>query len=122
MIRERSQKRDHMGWNFVKGTFEGGETIIGCARREALEEAGIKLRDDEIEWVDTKEMISDSKHRIFFVCKAKTDQVGKPVGIGNELIEEVRWFSKEEILGMKKNEFVDEFVWRLRVSCFNLIN
>jgi ADP-ribose pyrophosphatase YjhB (NUDIX family) len=28
MIKERSQKRDHMGWNFVKGTFEGGETIV----------------------------------------------------------------------------------------------
>lgn len=61
-----------------------------------------------------EEMISDSKHRIFSVCKAKTDQVGKPWGIGNELIEEVKWFSKESILDMQTDEFMDEFVWRMR--------
>lgn len=114
MIRERSQKRNHVGWNFVKGTFEGGETIIKCARREALEEVGIELENDKIEWIDTKEMTSTHKHRIFFICKASTNQAGKPMGIGSELIEEIRWFSKEDILNMKKGEFMDEFAWELR--------
>jgi hypothetical protein len=79
-----------------------------------LQEVGIDLGDDEIKWVDTKEMISDVKHRIFFVCKAKTDQFGKPMGIGNEFIEGIKWFSRQDILDMKKEEFLDEFVWELR--------
>lgn len=114
VIKERSQKRNHTGWNFIKGSFKGGESILDCARREALEEVGVELSYDEIEWIDTKEMISAKKHRIFFLCKGHTKEKVEALGCKDELIEEVKWFDKEDILKMDKKDFLDEFVWELR--------
>lgn len=110
LIKEKLEKKPVPLWNIIKGSYDGGETIFEAAKRECLEEACL-----EVELVGSLgAYISDDPEKIRvqfnFLARAKDmsaklasneEQVSR-----NEAIEEVRWFTKEEILKMDPNEFV----------------
>jgi ADP-ribose pyrophosphatase YjhB (NUDIX family) len=110
------RRRDNDRWSLPGGVMELGESIAGCAVREALEETGL-----EIEVTGIVGTYSDPRHvfayddgevrQEFSVCFAAR-AVGGELRISDESTE-VAWFRPEEIAGLPMVERI-----RLRVLDF----
>jgi 8-oxo-dGTP pyrophosphatase MutT (NUDIX family) len=110
LIKERLKVNQTALWNIIKGTYDGGETIFDAAIRECFEEASVRVELTHALGVHVAE--SDGKMRVQF------NFVGRIVGgtakiasaadqaTRDESIEEVRWFSRDELNTMAVEEFV----------------
>ena len=115
LIKEWSNKRSGYYWNIIKGSLEekSGETIIECAEREAEEEAGLKVKVSGfvscfifpkevglgIQYNFLGEPVSGSN----FSMPPKKEQEDR-----NEDIQEIKWFSKEDLLKIKPKDFISK--------------
>lgn len=118
LIKERLEKRTVALWNVIKGSYNGGETIFEAAKRECKEEASLDVELTHSLGVYISE--KSGKIRIQFNFLAKTKDI-KAAGVAsikeqtarNEAIQEVRWFTKEEIINMNPEDFVSARVFKL---------
>ena len=115
LIKEWSNKRVGYYWNIIKGSYEeeSGETIIECAERETEEEAGLKVKVSGfvscfifprevgfgIQYNFLGEPVSGSN----FSIPPKKEQEDR-----NEDIQEIKWFSKEDLLKIKPKDFISK--------------
>jgi 8-oxo-dGTP diphosphatase len=110
LIKEKPEKKPRALWNIIKGSHESGETIDEAALRECREEAGIQVELKA--FLGTYISEESGKMRIQFNFLAHAQQVAtmltdtKEQESRNETIEEVRWFTREEIQAMSPEEFV----------------
>ena len=110
LIKEKLEKKPSALWNVVKGTYDGGETIFEAAKRECMEEASLKVELTHSLGVYVSE--KSGELRVQFNFLAKTDNIKATIAsqneqkMRNEDIEEVRWFTKEEIEKMDAEQFV----------------
>ena len=106
----RSQKKPVALWNIIKGTYDGGETIFDAAKRECKEEASIEV--DLVNALGAYVSEESGKMRVQFNFLALAHESGAAVAdqaeqlSRGEAIEEVCWFTKEEIAQMHPDEFV----------------
>lgn len=113
LIREQYQDSFSSGrWNIIKGTYDQtDDCVISAAARECLEEASVVVRLTHALGVYLKHG-RDGKIRIQFNFIGQIvhglPTVPDPVlqHHRRENIIDLRWFSKDEVLSMKPNQFI----------------
>ena len=99
-------------WCPPGGHLEYGESIEECAKREVLEEAGIKIRNIRFGTITNDIWTDDKKHYITLNMIADWES-GEPRTMEPGKLEELRWISWDNlpenifltIENMKKNGF-----------------
>lgn len=111
LIKEKLEKKPVALWNIVKGSYEGGETIIEAAIRECKEETSLDVELTESLGVYISEGSGKIRVQFNFLAHAKQEKAAAPAikaeqEMRDEAIEEVKWFTKEEAQKLKEEEFV----------------
>lgn len=110
LIKESLKKNPRPLWNIIKGSYDGSETIFEAAKRECLEEASLEVDLTHSLGVYISEEPEKMRVQFNFLAHAKNmsakiasaeDQASR-----NESIEEVHWFTKEEVAKMIPEDFV----------------
>lgn len=91
MSRRRGAHGNDM-WSFLGGHLERGESFEDCARREALEEAGVEICNPTIVGVTNDIFTAEDKHcvTIFVIARAASDTF-----IDNEPEYQADWHWRE---------------------------
>ncbi|MFA6183816.1 MAG: NUDIX hydrolase [Parcubacteria group bacterium] len=111
LIKENLDKKPVPLWNIIKGSYEGGETIFEAACRECQEESQLNVKLINSLGVYISEEKEKIRMQFNFLARASNPSDANVVSreeqaLRNEAIEEVRWFTREEIMSMDENEFV----------------
>jgi len=110
LIKEKLAKKQTALWNVIKGTHDSGETIFEAAIRECGEEVSLAVTLDNALGVYISE--EQGKRRVQFNFLAHTNSLPPKLASTEEQasrdehIEEMRWFTKNEIKTMCVDEFV----------------
>lgn len=112
LIKEKLPKKPMALWNTIKGSHDSGETIFDAAIRECKEEASIDVDLTHSLGVYVSEKEGKIRVQFNFLAHAK-DSLAKLApaeeqATRDENIQELRWFTKEEILKMNPGEFISE--------------
>jgi 8-oxo-dGTP diphosphatase len=76
-------------YSIPAGHLDGGETVIAAAAREALEEVGVRIQPQEIEFSSVMHRLDDDERVDFFVkIRAWEDE---PVNAEPDKCDELRW-------------------------------
>ena len=82
-------------WSLAGGHLEFGETIEECARRELLEETGLKAGDISVgPW--TSDIMAGNKHYITFFALVKNFE-GEPSLLEPQKCEGWQWFDWDQL-------------------------
>ena len=112
LIKEKYQKKERSLWNVIKGSYgdNGDENIFEAAIRECQEEASVKVElTNALGAYVAKE---GEQIRVQFNFLAKIIEGEPKVAPMNEqesrdeFIQEIKWFTKEEVLNLNKEEFI----------------
>jgi|SRR3989344_6816870 len=118
LIREWSNKKSGYFWNIIKGTYgdKENESLFECAIRECIEEAGVKVQltsllDCGIK--SNKEFVIQFNFIAKFISQdrlllEKARQIER-----GEDIQEIRWFTVEEIKLIPEDLFINDQVLRV---------
>lgn len=119
LIKEKIKKKDRPLWNIIKGSYgdNGDESIFDTAVRECQEEALVKVKlTDALGAYISKE---GDQMRIQFNFLAKVVE-GEPKVAPmdeqesrDEFIQEIKWFTKEEIANLSQEEFISNRTYEL---------
>ena len=91
-----TDREDGRGWVPPGGHIEDGEVFAKAAVREAEEEIGIRVREDQLRLLGAYPAIGkDGEPACTVVFYAKWRAV--PVCLNSTEVREVRWFSQEEV-------------------------
>ena len=71
------------------GHLDGGETVIAAARREALEEVGVRIDPQNIEFSSVMHRLNGDERVDFFLMIHKWE--GEPVNAEPDKCDELRW-------------------------------
>lgn len=88
-------------WNHPVGRIEIDEGIIDCAKREGSEETGFTL--DPSYLIGIYERLASGLHIILFIFKSEI--IDGKLTVPEDLMD-VRWFSREEIIHMGKQDLL----------------
>ena len=100
-------RRDSDRWAFIGGGLLLNETLLECAKREAFEETGIVLSDEEVEFCklydDPSIIISYPDGNIIrnMMAVYTTTLKQMPDLVCSEESRELRFFAKEELKSIK---------------------
>lgn len=119
LIREKYEKKDRALWNIIKGTYgdNGEETIFESAERECREEASVKVKLTGA--LGTFVYKTEDQMRIQFNFTAKIISGEPKVAPAEEQksrdedIQEIRWFTKAELLKMNPEELISNKTYQL---------
>ncbi len=117
LVKEKLEKKPVALWNIIKGSYDGGETIFEAAKRECWEE--VSLNVELIQSLGVYVSEDAERMRIQFNFLAETDNVDAGVApkeeqeSRDEAIEEVRWFTKDELGKMNSEDFVSARAYEL---------
>ena len=78
-------------WSPPGGHLDFGETLEGCAAREAKEEVGIEVFDIGFRAVTNDIFEAEKKHYITLWLEGKP--VGEPTIVSEQEVEEIGWFA-----------------------------
>lgn len=87
---ERRGSHGHGTWSVPGGHLEFGETWEDCAKREAMEELGITIKDVHLLAVTNDVFPDDDKHYISIWVRAELDQ-GEPRSMEPTKVIGVEW-------------------------------
>jgi ADP-ribose pyrophosphatase YjhB (NUDIX family) len=90
-------------WTFPGGGMDLGEGVMACAEREALEEAGMRVRAERIVYV--QEILDAKHHHVKFgvLCQSDPDEephIGNLVEGEDQFLHEARFVGQEEVAEM----------------------
>jgi mutator protein MutT len=120
-------KRDNTGYDdgkyaFPGGHLEGNETLRQAAIREAYEEIGITIKEEDLHFINLTHLVTNSERiHIAFLAKKWT---GKPINNEQHKASDAQWFdiddlpntlneiSKDLIKAYKNNLIYTELGWR----------
>jgi len=119
LIKEKIEKKDKPLWNVVKGSYgdNGDESVFEAAKRECGEEVSVKVElTDALDVYISKE---GDRMRIQFNFIAKI--IGGEPKLApmdeqksrDEFIQEIEWFSKEDLSKMSPEEFISNRSYRV---------
>jgi len=77
LLRRYNTGYEDGNYSLVAGHIDGNESVINAMQREALEEAGINIKEDNLEIVHTMHRKSPDREYIdyFFTCKNYTGKI-----------------------------------------------
>ena len=118
LIKEKLEKLPVPLWNIIKGSYDGKETIFEAALQECQEEASLDVELTHSLGVYVSEESEKMRIQFNFLARAKDMSVPRVAAMEeqvsrNEAIEEVRWFTQEEIVAMDPREFVSPRAYEL---------
>lgn len=112
LIKEKTPSSDGYKWNVIKGTFEPleDESLEGAIAREVKEEAGIN--DFNIVGITKSFVVKKQDETIvqinYYVTTDDVIDIHNIKMEDDEDIIELRLFSKDELLKMKKDDFLTD--------------
>ncbi len=77
------------------GHLDGGETVIAAARREGLEETGVRIEEDDLVFSSVVHR-RDGDERVDFFVQVRHWQ-GEPVNTEPEKCDELRWVNLDDL-------------------------
>ena len=77
------------------GHLDGGETVIAAAAREAMEEVGVRIDPQDIEFSSVMHRL-DGEERVDFFVKIQ-DWAGEPANTEPEKCDELRWVDVNDL-------------------------
>lgn len=89
------------GWQFAGGVLDIGEDAHECARRELLEETGLRIEPGRllvVSWAHPSDQLDHPS--VHFIFDAGTVPVGTPIALQEEELEEYRWVAPEEAMAL----------------------
>jgi 8-oxo-dGTP pyrophosphatase MutT (NUDIX family) len=111
LIREWSNKKAGHFWNIIKGTLDKpGESLLECASRECMEEAGVKIQLTGI--IDLSYSPGASRLQVNFLGRPIPGSVEielnrkEQTERGEDIVEK-RWFSRVEAMGIEEDQFIN---------------
>jgi 8-oxo-dGTP diphosphatase len=90
LLSKRINQTGHGTWHFPGGHLEFGEEIEACASREALEEAGIKIKNPKIVAVTNNIYDTNTHYVVIFVLSEH--ESGEPKIMEPNKSKEWQWF------------------------------
>lgn len=90
IVYERRGSHGHGTWSIPGGHLEFGESWEDCARREAMEELGITIKNLRFFAVTNDVFTDDNKHYISIWMEADLDK-GEPESREPEKVVSVKW-------------------------------
>lgn len=118
LLKEWSNKKSDYFWNLIKGTFgdHKNETLEDCAKREAQEEAGVKIN---ILHLISCYATENNPLAIQFNFLAHLED-GSRASVTNkyeqktrdEDITEIRWLTKDEVSQLSPKEFINNRIYK----------
>lgn len=97
LLVQENQKSCKGMWNLPAGKVDDNENVIDAAKREAFEETGCRVNITGILEIVNKRL--ENIDLIVFVFDAEL--IEENIQIDGEEISDVKWFTYNEILGMK---------------------
>ena len=84
-------------YSIPAGHLDGGETVIAAARREALEEVGVRIDPQDIEFSGVMHRLDEDERVDFFLKIHKWE--GEPVNAEPDKCDELRWADVDDLPG-----------------------
>ncbi|MCI9287220.1 MAG: NUDIX domain-containing protein [Clostridia bacterium] len=77
LLRRYNTGYEDGNYSVVAGHIDGNESVVRAMRREALEEAGIKIKEEDLEIVHVMHRKSEDRESIdyFLTCKSYTGKI-----------------------------------------------
>lgn len=117
MIKEKVKKNDRPLWNIIKGSYgdSGNETIFEAAERECAEEASVKVELTATTGCYVTGQPDDYGIQFNFIAKIISGEpklaIATKQSSRDEAISEVKWFSKDELSQLSKDEFISSKIY-----------
>jgi len=86
-----------IGWSVPGGHIEYGETIIDCAKRETLEEAGIEITSPKVMTIGENIFPDKNLHSITMFVFATADENQEPQNMEPDKCDGWQWFDINNI-------------------------
>jgi len=77
------------------GHLDGGETVLAAAAREAMEEVGVRIEPQDIEFSSVMHRL-DGEERVDFFVKIR-DWAGEPFNAELDKCDEIRWVDVNDL-------------------------
>ncbi len=94
LVHENKKKQ---GWYLPAGRVEAGESLLRAARRETLEETGVKILIDGILRIEHEPREADTRCRVFFSGVPKDDKQTTPKSTPDAESLGAAWVRIEEL-------------------------
>jgi len=91
LLMKRKGPHGHGTWSTPGGHLDFGETLEGCALREAKEEVGVDVFDVRFRCVTNDMFEEEGQHYITVWLEGKP--VGEPTIAAEKEVEEIGWFA-----------------------------
>jgi ADP-ribose pyrophosphatase YjhB (NUDIX family) len=119
LIKEKTEKHEKPLWNVIKGSYgdKGDENIFEAAQRECREEASVKV--ELVNALGAYISKDKDRMRIQFNFLAKVIEGEPKVAPADEQqprdenIQEIKWFTREEISNLNQEEFISNRIYEL---------
>lgn len=98
LLVQEAQERCRGKWNIPAGHLDPNETILDGAKREVFEECGCTVELTGVLEIGNKVLSNEAWISVIFSTKLIDDNI---IYDENEILD-VKWFSYEEILSMKE--------------------
>ncbi len=117
LLKEKIKKNTIPLWNIVKGTYgdNSPETIFDAAIREAKEESSVEIKLTGLLGVFVSTQTDGTWVQFTYIAKIIN---GEPTiaDVGQQLerdekIEELKWFSRQEIIAMSEDQFISKRIY-----------
>lgn len=117
LVEEKIRRNKIAKWNFVRGTiYKFKEMPVLAAKREVREEVGI-VEFEKFRLIKIKLFREGLKLRLYFIynalCKSEVE-ISFSENESDENILGYKWVSKQELLQIKDENFVDDLVAKAR--------
>lgn len=116
LIREKTPRYPQFGWNTIKGSVDPGESLTEAVVRECREEAGVRVELQNL--IGIHEVISGEEQKLQFNYVVTTEDSGqvpdqKDQEVRDEAIEEVRWFTWEELESLAEDQMLNKRAYQV---------
>lgn len=107
--RAPTRKQAPNKWAITAGHIDAGEEPLEVAKRETLEEIGLELKDDDLEFLFLEKKEIKNNNHFKYMYYAKTDKKISEFVIQKEELSELKYISLkefEDIIERQDNEYV----------------
>ena len=95
---------DTIEWEIPAGVLEDGESILGAARREVLEESGYETADHRL--IYTYYPMNGIANKVFHIARCRATR--RTGDFDRNEVKEFKWVSRQEIRRMVKSSLVKD--------------
>lgn len=119
LIKEKIKKNPNSRWNIIKGTYgdKNKESIFETAERECQEEVSLKVGLKKALGCYISQKEEEIRIQFNFLANILEGEPKIPSlenqANNDENITEIKWFTKEELKQMKKEEFISNRIFEM---------